>query len=293
MPHGECGRCLLAEVCSYPKVFESAAASGGLLPQAQDAPRPFLLLPPLPGRTRIDWDEGPVAPSAWQQKQINYTPGQDIIFGLTLLGPAVAALPYFIYAAQLLARNGLGADRAPFALTRVAMVDEAGRTTVIYAQNDTRIRPHAGARPLRDWVEARLARLSGGDTLTAHFLTPLRLRQRQTRQEAVDFVQLCKAASLRLSLLAQLYGAAPLEYDYQQLLAWAREARTVSADFPQQELPRYSNRQGRTIAMDGLLGTARYASPRMREFLPLLAAGEFLHLGSGTALGLGRYRLAD
>lgn len=208
-----------------------------------------------------------------------------------MLGPAIAALPYFVYAAQLLARNGLGADRAPFALTRVATIDEAGRATLIYAPGDDCLRPHAAAQPLSAWVAERLAQLDSDETIEVQFLTPLRLRQRQTRQETVDFAQLCKATSLRLTLLAQLYGAAPIEYDYQQLLTLARKVRTVTADFPQQELPRYSNRQGRQIAMDGLLGTARYAGPKMREFLPLLTAGEFSHLGSGTALGLGRYRL--
>jgi hypothetical protein len=273
-------------------LFEPAASANGLLPPTQDAPRPFLLLPPLPGRRHTGWDERPVGAADWRQESKNLATGRKITFGLTLLGPAIAALPYFVYATQLFADNGLGADRAPFALTSVAAIDETGGATVIYAIGEARLRPHPAAKPLSEWVTARVAELEGGDTLNAHFLTPLRLRQRQTRQEAVNFAQLCKAASLRLSLLWQLYGATPLVYDYQQLLALAREARTVAADFSQLDWSRYSNRQGRKIAMDGLLGTARYASPNMREFLPLLAAGELLQIGSGTALGLGRYRLA-
>ena len=39
------------------------------------------------------------------------------------------------------------------------------------------------------------------------------------------------------------------------------------------------------------MGEIVYAGPSLRELLPLVVAGEFLHVGSGTAFGLGNYRI--
>src|SRR5688572_15780014 len=49
MPHGDCGNCFLVERCLYPKLFEtSARKNSGLLRKGDDAPRPFIFIPPQP-----------------------------------------------------------------------------------------------------------------------------------------------------------------------------------------------------------------------------------------------------
>src|SRR5689334_4844685 len=49
MPHRDCERCLVAERCLYPYLFETPVPSGAmwLLRNQQQAPRPFILAPPL------------------------------------------------------------------------------------------------------------------------------------------------------------------------------------------------------------------------------------------------------
>jgi CRISPR/Cas system endoribonuclease Cas6 (RAMP superfamily) len=47
------------------------------------------------------------------------------------------------------------------------------------------------------------------------------------------------------------------------------------------------------MKMGGFTGEAEYAGEGLQEFLPLLAAGELLHVGTGTTFGLGCYALAD
>jgi CRISPR/Cas system endoribonuclease Cas6 (RAMP superfamily) len=56
-------------------------------------------------------------------------------------------------------------------------------------------------------------------------------------------------------------------------------------------LDRYSNRRGGKLELDGFMGDVTFAGPAIQELLPLLVAGEFLNVGSGTAFGLGRYRI--
>lgn len=43
--------------------------------------------------------------------------------------------------------------------------------------------------------------------------------------------------------------------------------------------------------MGGFVGTIEYAGEEIQEFIPLIIAGEILHIGTGTSFGLGRYKL--
>ncbi len=46
--------------------------------------------------------------------------------------------------------------------------------------------------------------------------------------------------------------------------------------------------------MSGVLGRVIFEAPEAsawEEYLPLLAAGEWVHVGKGTVMGLGKYRV--
>jgi hypothetical protein len=130
------------------------------------------------------------------------------------------------------------------------------------------------------------------DTLRLLFLTPTRLRFQKSVQERLNFEQLVKSLSLRLTMLAQTHSATRLDYDYQALLAQARTATTQTERLWQQHLRRYSSRQEKKIEQDGFIGEAVFTGKSVSELLPFIIAGEFLHVGSSTAFGLGRYRIA-
>jgi CRISPR/Cas system endoribonuclease Cas6 (RAMP superfamily) len=44
------------------------------------------------------------------------------------------------------------------------------------------------------------------------------------------------------------------------------------------------------LPMHGLLGTLSFAG-HVASLLPMLRMGQYIHIGAGTAFGLGRYRL--
>src|SRR5690349_17604675 len=49
MSHGDCTQCFLSERCVYPRIFETRVErETGLLSKNNDAPRPFIFVPPIP-----------------------------------------------------------------------------------------------------------------------------------------------------------------------------------------------------------------------------------------------------
>lgn len=305
MPHQDCARCLLSERCLYPRLFEPRANQpNGLLKQQQNAPRPFIFEPPLPGQKYsalpFNTEIGRAPANGGNHngykrlfaEPLHFNAGDELRFGLTLIGHAVEELPYIIYAVGLMARHGFGAQRTPFALTEVLALDGSTTRLKVYTPEMARITPHDTRRNLSEMVKDRLAQLEIGDMLRLLFLTPTRLRLQKSVQSLLHLEQLVKSLSLRLTMLAQTHSAIKLDYDYQALLVQARTTTTQTGHLWQQELRRYSNRQEKQIEQDGFMGEAVFTGKAISELLPLLVAGEFLHVGSGTAFGLGRYYIA-
>jgi CRISPR-associated endoribonuclease Cas6 len=292
MSHGECGRCLLAERCLYPMIFETTARQQeGLLQNRQNAPRPFIFQSPFPIKDGVAARTRSRAGSGAISERTHFGAGEELKFGLTLIGAAIENLPYIVYAISLMVRHGLGVNRAPFELEEVSALDASGAKTKVYAPEMTRMRPHTAALKLGDLVEARCAQLPTRDDLALRFLTPTRIRVKNRVQETLSFEKLISSLSLRVVLLAETHGVAPLDYNHQTLLSRAREVEMRASHLWQCQLDRFSNRQQAKLELDGLMGEIVYAGPSLRELLPLVVAGEFLHVGSGTAFGLGHYRI--
>jgi hypothetical protein len=341
MPHGDCGRCLLVERCLYPRLFETSARSGNgsasngagsngaapssssangvsgnrdnaraqtangqgaLLKKRQDAPRPFIFIPPLAGnengfmRARDDL-------LRWR---VRVNAGEPLVFVLSLIGDAINDLPYVVYAISLMAQHGFGAERASFALERIAALDAHGARELIYTSESNRVAEHASClTTLGALTQARLNALAIADRqlpisqdairdqVTLRFLTPTRMRLKGRVIENPSFAQLVSSLSLRLSMLAETFAEAPLSYDYQAMIDRAHEVTTRDSTLRLMALDRYSNRRGGKLELDGFMGEVTFAGPGIQELLPLLVAGEFLHVGSGTAFGLGRYLIVS
>ncbi|HYX41179.1 MAG TPA: CRISPR system precrRNA processing endoribonuclease RAMP protein Cas6, partial [Pyrinomonadaceae bacterium] len=292
------------ERCLYPRLFEPRSSqTDGLLKQQQNAPRPFIFEPPLPGErymadmsnTKADGQRSTTGKTNGHKglftEPLRFAAGDELRFRLTLIGPAIAELPYIIYAVSLMARHGFGAQRAPFTLLDVSAVDAPTRLKV-YEPGMPRIAPHDARKSLRELAQIRLTQLAQTDTLRLLFLTPTRIRLQQCAQQRLPFAQLIKSLSLRLTMLAQTHSITHLAYDYQALLAQAQTVATQTEHLWQQELTRYSDRQQKKLDQAGFMGEAVFNGAPLPSLLPLLAAGELLHVGSGTAFGLGRYHIA-
>jgi hypothetical protein len=320
MEHRDCARCMVAERCLYPYLFETPVPPDAMriLRNQTQAPRPFILAPPLLNGARraqaaaaanavesnkprlhqlsdgraVRLVQSPRVASS--ESRTVLLAGESLRFGLLLMGRATEYLPYVVFAVSEMARRGLGASRAPFVLDEVAVLDEQGAARTIYTGQAGRLQAPAGAtHNLADLVRARLAKLSvaapGSEGVKVRFITPTRIRVDSDLQAETDFVLLVRNLMRRISMLAAVHGSAPLELDYRGLLERAARIETRAARLRWHDWERYSNRQKTKMKMGGFTGEAEYAGEGLQEFLPLLAAGELLHVGTGTTFGLGRY----
>ncbi len=97
----ECPDCLLKEKCIYSYVFETPPPSDTkIMRKYKSAPHPLIIEPP-------------------PEKRRGYKPGDEINFGLTLIGRAIDYLPYFIYTFDELGRIGIGKGKARYELQSV------------------------------------------------------------------------------------------------------------------------------------------------------------------------------
>src|SRR5712671_4362759 len=228
MSHGDCTRCFLSERCVYPRVFETIAErENGLLSKNNDAPRPFIFVPPIPNigsefmRGRDDL----------LRRRLLVSNGEALVFGLSLFGKAIEELPFVIHAIGSMAQRGLGAERGSFVLEAVQALGANGSCEPVYTPECSRIKPHTQTTlgALTRTRLAQLGRSSGLDTLTLSFITPTRIRTRRGVADTTDFSKLVSMLSLRLSMVIGTHGKDRIDYDYKGMIEAARRVRTEAS----------------------------------------------------------------
>ena len=276
-PSGDCPRCLLKSTCAYPYVFETAPPPGAQrLRTLAQVPRPYVLEPP-------DQDLDGAA--------LTYAPGQHFDFRLVLVGRAIDYLPYFVFTFSELGRVGFGKDRGLFELSAIHAEGLAADQCIYQASEGVL---HSGAERLTEpALVARAERFAGDRHLTVLFLTPARIRSDGVVQAEVTFQDLVRALLRRLSSLCYFHCGTDLDVDYRGLIEQAGQA-VAESRLRWHDQARFSGRQKQRIDMGGVLGEVTFEVPQAefwQPFQPLLAAGEWVHVGKGTVMGLGKYRL--
>jgi hypothetical protein len=263
-----CDGCLLINRCSYPYIFETPAPPHipePLQRRFRQAPRPYIL-------------EVPMA----------YGGASTLEVGLLLVGKAIDFLPYFIYVLDEAGKQGIGRARA---LYRLALVTDGSRAegVVIFDADDRILRDDFHAVRLEDLQRQGDERI---EHVTLELLTPLRVKKYGSYQdtgERMEFVTLMDLLLGRIQALT-LFHCGGQWVPSERLRGKARNVRMVDKNLHLQRLERYSNRRQQKLPMHGILGTMTFAG-ELAEFLPLLRMGEYIHIGSGTAFGLGHYQM--
>lgn len=275
-----CRDCVLLHQCAYPAVFETP-----LPPALPNAPHlqevsPYVLAPLTPaGR----WNAG-----------------DSMSFHLLLFGNAINYLPYFVISyRQLGLQAGLGRNRAHFTLARVVDETPGFIPCTLYDQTSGSV----NMLPQRTTLHRCLPTLPTTiERLYLDFLTPTRLKAQSKITNHPDFSEIWAALMRRLSQLALVHrekevpfsdGAAALgawAQSEQTLIARATTITTVNAKLQVEKWERFSSRQAQSIRMGGVVGELTLEGA-LQPFLPVLWAGQYLHIGRGTAFGNGRYQL--
>ncbi|MBK9715779.1 MAG: CRISPR system precrRNA processing endoribonuclease RAMP protein Cas6 [Kouleothrix sp.] len=276
---GDSQHCAVGTLCPYRWIFETPHPPDVThLHDLQDVPRPFVIEPPLDGRTR-------------------YGAGDALEFGLVLIGRGIDQLAYFLFGFEQLGRMGLGRRRAPARLERVeALAPWQPTGQAIYqdgralAGADMTGGARRGALYDAAQLAARAAELPGD--LRLRIRTPLRVKSRGELLRAIDPAALAQAACWRLNALATFHGGGPWPVDHRAIVEQARGVAVEQAQVRWEDWERTSTRgpEPKTMTLGGMIGVAvlRGASPDVRA---VLLAASLVHLGKACVFGHGEYRL--
>jgi CRISPR-associated endoribonuclease Cas6 len=272
-PPGDCPRCLLKNTCAYPYIFETAPpADSAKLRGLDQIPRPYVIEPDLEAHGL-------------------YQPGERLSFGLVLVGRALDYLPYFVFTFRELGRTGLGPSRGQFEVAEVH-AEGLDESWCIYRAADGVLHADDGRIRGTDLSAERWEAASG--RLTVQFLTPTRIRSDGVMRAEVSFQDLVRALLRRVSSLSYFHCGAELVVDFKGLIEQAAAVRTVAAQLEWQRQARFSGRQEQWIDAGGVTGSVVYEADNaevLSAYWPLLAVGEWVHVGKGCVMGLGRYQM--
>lgn len=274
-----CTICPIPQHCWYGWLFETETPDYATDVAAQrDAPRPFILTPPLEDQTG----------NGRSVKR-----GETISFAMSLFGGAVNGLPYAVLSIEEMARRGLGVQRGWFALQDVYCLDRLGnRISLDYDPKHKQFDLLKSETCYADeLMQDRLAQIPASDRVKLRFLTRARIRVQGNLQGDLDFSTLIRFLWRRTSLMLAVHGNGLPSIDKNAMLRRADEVKTLASAWIKHEVWRSSNRQRRRLHQDGFLGEIVFEGPGLKRFLPLLAAGELLHVGSGATFGLGKYEI--
>jgi len=262
-----CRDCGLLHACAFPYVFETP-----LPPTVANAPHlqevsPYVL------RTGS-------APA-------HLAAGDTLTFELLLFGKAIDYLPYFVISYRQLGNSGLGAERARFALTHVIDETPNGFAQVLYAGDSGVI----NLEPSRVTLAELLPRSTNQvERISVRFLTPTRIKSHSKITNTPTFRDLLASLLRRLAQLVIVHGHTQWSVDEKTILAQAEVIETTGSQIKPVTWSRFSSRQQQTIRMGGITGDLEF-SGNLQPFLPLLWAGQYLHVGRGATFGNGQYQL--
>jgi hypothetical protein len=267
-----CNGCLLRANCAYLYIFERGPEN--------DSPHPFVLVPPLTDRSL-------------------YSPGELLDWELVLIGNGIDALAYFIYAFSEMGRNGLGAGKGRYRLSRVDSL-RPGASEPVFSEASRTLRDPSPAVTADELLRARsdvFKEPAGSQPsavsrqrLTIDFLTPTRLKHDNRLTDEPQFHIVIRRLLQRVDDLLKFHHGFRLDLDFPGLVGQAEQVRLIDNKTHWADWERYSNRQETRMKLGGLLGQATYEG-QITPFLPFLLLGEWTHLGKNTSFGLGRYRV--
>jgi CRISPR/Cas system endoribonuclease Cas6 (RAMP superfamily) len=265
-----CTTCQAPDHCVYSYLFETKLRQDGA--GDESIPRPFVLIPPL-------------------ESYETYAPGDILTCHLVLAGDGIDYLPHFIVAMQQLGQMGVGRHRGRYTMSQVQILPPNAPAYEIYAGSADRFQDLRAATTAADLL---LPYDSVSPChLTLEFVTPTRLKhQGRLVKQAPPFHVILRRLLDRIAEFSLFFHATPLDLD---LKVWKRQSEAIRAANSQvrhHDWERYSHRQGTRMKLGGVVGTAAYSGD-LAPFLPLLALGEWLHVGKGATFGLGKYRIVD
>jgi hypothetical protein len=289
----DCPDCFLSPKCLYNYLFSPPLPPNTqFLHHTSRIPAPIILEPPL-------------------TTQCTFEPGDVMEAGLVLIGKGLDYLPYMIFVFTEIGKSGigtglysLGGKRRGGRFELESVCDMDGHE--IYSSEGHVLRD---SYRIYGWEDA----VSEFDqcppqNMTFEFLTPTRIKKDKDTNDLLshlsDFGQIITNLYWRLLLLSYFHcnpwgldderfsGLADEATDMRQKLSEANHAQLVDNHTHWKHNARWSNRHQTKMPFGGFTGRASFTGD-FTPYLPLLALGQYTHLGKQTLFGMGMYRFCD
>ena len=313
--------CPVRERCAYAIVFEPSPPLGSdRLSLNQDIPRPFVFKPPLEEKTIYAPGDPLCFDIVLAGSSREFLP--YFIVAFRELGEQGIGLK----------RNGrrgrfrFSAVTAPNVIARLSrskprdssLRSEQAPQSIVYSDRDNLVRNIPAEITLKEIVER--ANALDPHRVTIRFLTPTILKYEEKVVREPEFHHIVRRLRDRVNALATFYGDGPLPWDFKDMGERAEKVKRIDntpllpggegsqpeADAPLAQVRGESGfrwieaerrstkgwKKGITHDLSGFVGEATYEGD-IKEFLPLLLLGEYLHVGKSAAFGLGRYTLVQ
>jgi hypothetical protein len=263
----KCNECMAQNMCIYSYVFETSILSEIRGQKKKiEVPRPFIIEPPL--------------------DQINYYGMDDrLVFHFILIGRAVDYIKICIKAFQERGDMGIGINNGKYFLENVTSINKDIERIIFDGNSyidDCEIME--SSELLNEGTKLNSNRV------TLRFLTRVRIKYKGNPVTDLDFEIFMVTLLGRLESIARVHCDEKWDFDKIGLIKRSNDIRTIHNNLKWKELKRRSNRQNIEMEKGGLLGDITFEG-ELAEFMPFIKLGEFLHIGGGTAYGLGKYEI--
>jgi hypothetical protein len=288
----DCIGCFLKEKCIYSYIFETPLPKNSEYQKKNSyVPHPFIIEPPL------------------ENKEI-YNKGETISFNLTLINKAISYLPYIIFTFKEMGENGIGKGRGKYFLKTVKncnnneikmsktdnKIDKVNRKVnhIIYdGENKTFHNNYVILTG--EEIFAQADNHLDNNNLTIEFITPTRIKYNGKLISSIEFYIFIKNLLRRISALSYFHSKEQLDLDYRNLIDKAKNIKVNKSELYWYDWTRYSARQDSKMRLGGFKGKINFVDAEscqtIKDFLPLVILGEYVHIGRGTSFGLGKYKI--
>lgn len=286
-----CNDCIIKTKCAYLYLFETPPLEDfNHSKKFNDYPRPYILVPPL-SHDRL------------------FKQGEEFFFEMVLIGEANQYLPYIIYVFEEIAKAGFKKDNGKFFIKNVETLDSSGMETEIYKDkilnnseakitfNDFTNEYKSPYPPLiKGEIDLPVGKQekiikNSVNEIKITFETPARIEIKDHLVNTpIPFNLLINNLLNRINLLNCLHCKGEYMEDLGELIRQAENISIDSANITWHEIERFSNRKKMKMFQGGIMGEIVYKGD-IKDFIPILLVGEFIHIGKFTTLGLGKYRV--
>jgi len=301
-----CRNCILKNTCPYAYIFETAQPTEDTkIKRLKDAPRPFILEPPLD-------------PAIIVQK------GERFSFGLVLIGRGINFLPYFLVTFKELGFVGIGVSgsilpqkntqiavnqsrnagykpekitiyknrglkkRGQYLLEIVNAASFNGKEERIYSHENEMVRNADLSFTFYDLIN--LSEKKEINRCTLRFVTPARIKSKGTLGSEPDFYSIFSRLIERIQALSIFHCEKSLVIDHLAFKELAKNIETEKSSLRFRDWTRFSSRQKTKMNLGGYIGEITFKG-NLNPFLPFLKMGEYVHVGKNPTFGLGQYKL--